>query len=343
MTAPRWKVERICPPDWAARIAQCGGGVFHSPVGLEVSGLAGERWYGTYVDDAGVKGLAAGIWRRCRLSVHSRHVYLPSAPVFGAPGVPATALTQLVEAFAREGAADVVMDSFDQAVPSAADLPAGARPLPERREYVVHLDAPPEALVERWSAHHRRQLAGIDSTGWTLRMLEGPSAQALLATVQRHAADRAASRGSGFEVPIGGITTALFDPSRPWGACLFSAWRDETPLAAALIGWAGRRAYYLQGGAMPAGYGCNASLWLHWRTLRALSAAGLAVYSLGGAPAAATGPESPGFGLHRFKAGFGSEIVPCRGLRWDLRPGHLRAHRAVAWGRRALRGAGASA
>jgi GNAT acetyltransferase-like protein len=338
MTAPHWEIETVCPTDWAARLAQCGGGPFQSPVGLEVSGLSGGRWYGTY-RGADVQGVAVGMWRRCRLSVRSRHVYLPSAPAFAAGAVPAEALAQLVEGFARDGAAEVVMDSFDQ--PASADTdpppPRGALFQPERREYVVHLDASPDALVERWSTHHRRQLSGIEAGGWALRLLDGASAQTLLATVQRHAAARAASRGSGFDLPVASVAAVPFDAARPWGACVFSAWRDDTPLAAALIGWAGRRAYYLQGGAMPAGYSCNASLWLHWRTLTALAAAGFTVYSLGGAPASAVEPGAPAFGLHRFKVGFGSEVVSCRGLRWDLRPGHLRAHRAAAWGRIHLR------
>lgn len=344
MSGPRWEIEPSCPPDWAERLARCGGGVFHAPVGLEVSGLSGEPWYATYSGDGDAQGIAVGLWRRCRLSVRPRHVYLPSGPAFADthPDARPAALALLVDALVRDGAAEVTMDSFDQVTPAtvlpAAEPPAGAVQQSERREYVVRLDAAAETLVQHWSPHHRRQLAGIDAAGWDLRLLDGAPARELLVTVQRHAAARAADRGSGFELPATSIVAVPFDPARPWGVSLFTAWRGDTPLAAALIGWAGRRAYYLQGGATPEGYGCNASLWLHWRTLTTLAGAGFTAYSLGGVPAAAAQPGAPAFGLHRFKAGFGSQVLPCRGLRWDLRPGHLRAHRVAAWGRLRVRG-----
>jgi lipid II:glycine glycyltransferase (peptidoglycan interpeptide bridge formation enzyme) len=54
---------------------------------------------------------------------------------------------------------------------------------------------------------------------------------------------------------------------------------------------------------------------------------GFTAYNLGGTPEAGGMPEHPAHGLFRFKNGFGGEAVRCRGARWVLRPGHLRAHR----------------
>jgi len=341
MSTPRWELQREIPTDWPERMDRCGGGVFHSPVGLTVSDLPGDPWYATYRDGSRVLGVAAGLWRRCRLSTRPRHVYLPATPALSNAEDLGAALPQLVSLLAGRGAAEVIMDSFDQ--PAIPDAPPGAFLEPERREYLVRLDAPAEALVQRWSVHHRRRFTGIAAADWELRVPEGDAAQALLVDVLRHAATRAADRGTGFDLPHRRVQAGPFDPRHAWGAALFSAWRGEVPLAAALIGWAGRRSYYLHGGATPEGYACNASLWLHWRIMTTLAGAGVAVYSLGGVPASAVEPDAPGFGLHRFKIGFGSEVVPCRGLRWEVRSGHLRAHRAVSWGKLHLRRAGVTA
>jgi lipid II:glycine glycyltransferase (peptidoglycan interpeptide bridge formation enzyme) len=100
-------------------------------------------------------------------------------------------------------------------------------------------------------------------------------------------------------------------------------------LAAALVGWANRRAFYLIGGSTPAGYERDAAQWLHWRIMCALRVRGFAYYNLGGTPSSAAQAGDPAHGLYRFKTGFGPEVVSCRSLGWTLSEGHARAHHLV--------------
>ena len=97
------------------------------------------------------------------------------------------------------------------------------------------------------------------------------------------------------------------------------------------MGWANRRAFYLIGGSTPAGYARDAAQWLHWRIMCALADMGFTHYNLGGTAASAVNSEDPAHGLHRFKTGFGAEVVSCRSVGWTLRPAHAQAHRVVRW------------
>ena len=116
----------------------------------------------------------------------------------------------------------------------------------------------------------------------------------------------------------------------PWGATVFVAWNGGTPLAAALVGWANRRAYYVSGGSTSEGYAWHAAFWLHWRIMAALANAGFDAYNLGGSPAAAAEPSHPEHGLYQFKWRFGASVRPCAGARWVLQPVHARTHQIVA-------------
>jgi lipid II:glycine glycyltransferase (peptidoglycan interpeptide bridge formation enzyme) len=112
---------------------------------------------------------------------------------------------------------------------------------------------------------------------------------------------------------------------------MFAAWNDSVPLAAALVGWANHRAFYLMGGSTPAGYECGASIWLHWQIASRMADAGFVAYNLGGSSPSAAVPGDPAHGLYRFKTGFGSRAVRCRSLTWTLSSSHARLHRVGRW------------
>jgi lipid II:glycine glycyltransferase (peptidoglycan interpeptide bridge formation enzyme) len=119
------------------------------------------------------------------------------------------------------------------------------------------------------------------------------------------------------------------DPA--WGLTTYAVMLGEQPLSAVLVGWAGKRAYYVSGGSTPEGYARNASVWLHLQIAAAFQSAGFSHYCLGGAPASAIDPSDPSHGLHRFKTGFGAEVRSCAGARWVFGPEHEASHRLTRW------------
>ena len=314
-----WILDHRRPADWWARLQRCAGGFFHSPAGLRATSAAGVPIYATLVQGAEVLGVAVGSRSRCRLSCEARHGYFPTAPALVEPEWRDEALHTLADALHRHGLADVRFDSFD--APPWSSL--GKRP--DRQEYIVPLAPGRDGEEAECSSHHLRYIRRGEREQWNLGILRGESAANALEEVMGLAGQRAAERGSGFD-PVVPPLAADAATDDPWGGTTFAAHRGDTLLAAALIGWCNGRAFYVSGGATEAGYAVGASAWLHWRIQQRLRADGFTAYNLGGAPISATNPADPSHGLHRFKTGFGAEIVACTGASWPLRPVHVESH-----------------
>ena len=322
-----WRISGSCPADWPAKLRRSGGGFFHTPSGLALSAPRGAALFAELVDGETV-GVAVGVRARCSLTAEPRHVYLPTLPALANPEQGDAALAALVAVFREQDAAEVVVDAFD-----ASWLPGtlpGAEETRPRNEYVVRLSADPDEMMRGCSRHHQRSIRHGQREGWVLRTPDGDEARVLLRLVQESAADRAAQRRDAFLVEPNPLAAALTDGEH-WGSTMFAAWTGPTPLAAALIGWAGRRAFYLRGGSTPEGYRVGAAAWLHWRVMGELGLRGFSEYNLGGAPPGAARAGDPAHGLHRFKREFGAAVRPCQGLRWTLNLAHAYAHGAARW------------
>jgi hypothetical protein len=333
-TQPRWRFHTVCPPDWSLRLEQCGGGFFHSPPGLVAAGAEGQAFYGELLDGNDVVGLTAGVHRRCRVPPRPRHAYVPSTPAL-APGfeeMRSRAIDRLVTEGRDDGWTELKVDSFD--AQGDVDLSERGSRLSARNEYEIPLAGTPDDLLNRLSTHHRRRLPAA-SDGWLLRTLSGTKARALMAEVTESAASRAGERrGVHYSVTLPPVAAFREDPA--WGLTTYAVMREGQPLSAALVGWAGRRAYYVSGGSTPDGYARNASIWLHLQVALAFQSAGFTHYSLGGAPPAAVDPRDPSHGLHRFKTGFGAEVHARVGARWVFRAEHETGHRVTQWIRERL-------
>jgi hypothetical protein len=317
-------VTTECPPGWDINLHRCQAGFFHSPPGIEVGGPSGESLYIQLYAGNEVVGIGAGVRRPCRLSDKPRHVYFPTWPAV-APGIPpAAALGAMMEALRNLDAVELVVESFDSSwAGEAAFNPISSR---AREEHVIPTDTPEPGLFASLSSGHRRQIRKGDRSGWRVDEPEAEAGRSLLMSVQELAARRAAARGSGFAVRVPQLSTLDRARGRSWGASMFAAWQDQTPLAAALVGWANRRAFYVMGGSTAAGYECGASVWLHWQIARRLADAGFVSYNLGGTSTTATTPGDPSHGLYRFKSGFGSRVVSCRSMSWLFNRTHGRVH-----------------
>ena len=331
-----WRLHSSCPPDWSTHIERCGAGLFHSPAGLAASGEQGEPFYAKLLDGGEIIGIAAGVHRRCRVPPLPRHAHLPSPPamVLGVDVPPWVALDALLDCAADMGWTDVAIGSME--TEGEVPLRNAGKALAARQEYDILLAGTPADLVHRLTSHHRRRLP--EDGVWTLRTLSGSDARGLLAEVTRSARRRAWSRSRWFgDVSLPPAAAFREDPA--WGLTTYAVMLGETPLSAALVGWAGKRAYYVSGGSTPDGYERNASVWLHLQIALAFQAAGFTHYSLGGAPASAANSGDPSHGLHRFKTGFGARVRPCTGARWVFGTEHEAGHRLTRWIRDHLAGA----
>jgi hypothetical protein len=256
-------------------------------------------------------------------------VFFPTLPALAQGVSPAAALDAVIGALQAQDAAEIVMESFDARWSADGSVPPSEYRV--REEYVVPLGSDSERMWQPLSSGHRRQIRKGDRADWRVECPEGAGARELLASVQQVAARRAAARGNGFSVRVPSLIALDRTGERPWGATMFAAWRDNTPLAAALVGWANKRAFYVMGGSTPAGYECGAAVWLHWRIACKLAESGFLTYNLGGASAAASSPSHPSHGLYRFKMGFGARAVPCRSTTWTLSAAHARVHQLRRW------------
>jgi len=325
-----WRVTHTVPHDWHTALERSGGGVFHTPVGLRSDDPDGTPFYAALEADGQTVGVAAGVWKHCRLSRKPRHVLLAAYPALADPVFTDLAFAALLRDLRAAGAAEVMLDSFDSHWPPPAN-PPGAAPSEhtDRLEYVVSLERGSEERRAALSDNHRRKLQRSERCGWELRLPAGKEAGALLSVVWAEATARARERGDPFDIATAAPLDAGPRWPAPWGVQLFAAFDGATPLSAALVGWANRRAYYLSGGSTPDGYAQGASVWLQWHIMAHFAGAGFTAYNLGGAPYDAVIPRSPSHGLHRFKNGFGPDILRCRSLRWEVRPVHGYAHAAA--------------
>lgn len=328
-TRVQWRLHSACPADWSRLIDRCAAGFFHSPAGLAASGEKGESFFGELVDGDDVVGIVAGVHRRCRVLSRPRHAYLPAPPAIAAgSAVTAAFATEVLRECAEdEGWTELTVGSLEAAGEVPVD--ASGKALPRRTEYDIQLSGTPEELERRLNRHHRRHLS--EGAPWTLRTLSGREARDVVIQVTSSARHRAATyRGVTYdEVVLPAVEAFREDPV--WGLTTYAAMLGDVPLSAALVGWAGKRAYYVSGGSTPEGYARDASVWLHFQIALAFQAAGFTHYCLGGAPASARDPKDPSHGLHRFKSGFGSQVRSCSGARWVFSAEHEAGHRLTRW------------
>lgn len=328
----RWTLSRVCPPDWSSYLAETGAGFYHSPLGLLMSVPRGEPVYCSLFDGDSLVGVALGVGRRCRFSTKLRHFDFPALPAVVEARYHSAGLVSLLRELRDLGAAESSIYSLD-----TTDMECGV--VPElngqwRQEYVIPLEEEPEGQAARYRTTYRRYLRRGEREGWTIESLRGEGALETLRRVRGDTATRIMESGRSFnEFPHLDLLQSELTESRDgWGVETYAGYRGQTLLAAAMIGWAGRRGYYIIGGSSREGYRRGAAAWLHWRIMCQLIERRHQFYNMGGSPgefATAGSPDDPYHGLYRFKIGLGAKPIPCRGGRWIMRPGHQRLHQLV--------------
>jgi hypothetical protein len=329
-----WVVRSAAPPGWPEALNVCGGGFFHSPLGLLTGAPAGEPVFVDLWRDNELAGIAVGVRHGCRLSARRSHVYFPTLPAMRDARLREAGLAALCDAMRAEAADDITMDSFDASWAPRTSGVAVSRA--ERNEYVVKLGGLSGAEVpSRFTGNHRRHCAKGARRGWTMRPAQGADGAELLRRVQGTAVERASLRGDEFEVePLPSSVLEGSPDDRPWGMTTFAAWDDDMLLTAIAVGWANGRTYYVSGGSTPRGYAQGSAAWLHWRVMHHFASRGFTEYNLGGTPASAMLETDPAYGLQRFKTGFGATAIALRSLKWEFETVHVMGHRVKHWASR---------
>lgn len=334
----RWEISTRPPANWGRRLRRCGGTYFHSPAVVRADGRGDTGWYATLrADDGAVAGVAVATPRRCRLGLRPRHASLPSLPAVSEeveadyPDV----VSRLGSRLRQRGIRELQASSF--AAPAGVRCPDAWTPGRERLEYRVPLAKGADDVRGRLSSHHERYVRQGENAGYEVRPLAGDEALAELRRVVVRAAERSQRDGDGFsppELPDPGVLRA--PSAEGWGGTVYAAYDDGELLSGAYLGWAGGRAFYVSGGSTQAGYDGKAAFWMHPAVMLDLEDRGFREYNLGGTPAGAEENGHPQHGLHRFKSGFGPEVVRCRGASCTAGGVHMALHRAARGLRTAL-------
>lgn len=330
----RWQFSTIQPADWGPALERTGGGFYHSPLGLLLSATTGTPLYCTlYNANDDVLGIALGAERRCRFSSHSRHLSFPSLPALRDLPAPEMALASLIAQLHARGAAEVSMATYDTPWTPAPDSALLTGSL--RQEYLVHLNAEPDELLRSFSRSHRQDCSRGRRDGREIRLLTGTEAVETIDRVMASTADRAQSHGRSYAlaIPIEAVEEGDGD-TEAGKLATFAAYHDDLLLAAALVGFAGRRSYLIISGSTPEGYRKRTSAWFYWRLMAWLYERGCSTFNMGGSPGSpltASDPDDPHYGLYNFKMSFGAEAIPSRCGYWELSQHHLRLHRITSW------------
>jgi lipid II:glycine glycyltransferase (peptidoglycan interpeptide bridge formation enzyme) len=281
--------------------------------------------YLQYVSERGTEGIALGLRLRSRIS---KAYYFPSLPALNGCDLPNQALLELMDCLRKGGTSFLRFGSSEANWLPDPSIPTNGWP---RLEYTVDISIDPEELMKSFGSTHRRHLRRGIREGWQLCQLEGEEAVDLLHDVRTLASDRAVERGDGFAVrdPMESLAEQSEDLNADWGVRTFAVCDGDEPLAAALVGWAGRRVYFVAGGSTPEGYRRSAAVWLHWSIMREFAEQGFLIYNLGGTPEAAEEPDHPAHGLYRFKKGFGPQMARRRGAHLVSSPMRVRAHQLL--------------
>ena len=109
---------------------------------------------------------------------------------------------------------------------------------------------------------------------------------------------------------------------------LFIAYFNDTPLAAILVSFFGKKASYLHGVSSNLHKDKMASYALHWTAIQTAKERNCTIYDMGGVDH--TGKHPSWSGITRFKEGFGGKTVTCAGaLELPLNPSWFKIYRLM--------------
>ncbi|MEK7519990.1 MAG: peptidoglycan bridge formation glycyltransferase FemA/FemB family protein [Patescibacteria group bacterium] len=283
----------------------------------------------TVVDDAGMMLCAATVVG-CALPLGKRYWYLPFGPVVANAAVAQTVVSFLLEQLRRmvpPGAIFVKAEPDANARFSCAEC--GFRPSPKtiqaQETIIADLSFPEEELLARMKQKTRYNMRLAARHGVKIITMEHKDRLDPETFLSLLAATAVRNKFRTHPVSYYRAMMDMFvgrpvaSGNAPLSMRLFFAQLQGEVVAAALVGFFGRRATYLHGGSSDRHKNVMAPYLLHWEIMRFAKQKGFWEYDFWGTVTDRTPPRDRARweGFARFKEGFGGAVVEYPGS-WDL-------------------------
>lgn len=320
-------VTGVPGPEWDSAVAALGGCTFHSRgFGLASTELGGKALFLVFRREGQPVGYAVATTEptRWRPLAWARDLLSLASPPALTTEVTRLEAHAALAAFARrEGCAQLVVHSFGDPRPGDAFPPADERvQLAPRLEYRVPIGPDFPTTLARMSATHRRKIRKLMEAGFTFE--EHSTVDGALRVHAAHAQtfERRFARGEDQ-----GAVWDLEDFRRRMGAYLrhgiirfhFTLLEGRTLSAIGTMRF-GRTAYYLVGGTTPEGIERQSGFAMFAETIQRLIGEGVTEFNLGGTGIHAREEGDAEHGLHRYKAGYGGQVLELAHIRQRVTP-----------------------
>jgi hypothetical protein len=314
-------------PEWDRTVAALGGCTFHSRgFGLACADLGGEQLFLVLRREGCEVGYAVAAREptRWRPLAWARDVLsLGSSPVL-TPDVTRTETIDALATFARQrNFGHLHISSFGDPRPAEPMPPDSPRIRQSRRlEYRVPIGPDFQATLARMGATHRRKIRKVLEAGFVFE--EQSTIEGALRVHAAHAQtfERRFARGEDQ-----GYVWEVSDFRRRMEAYLrhgiirfhFTVLNGVTLSAIGTMQF-GQTAYYLVGGSTREGIERQCGFAMFANTIQRLIAEGVTEFNLGGTGIEAREEGNDEHGLHRYKAGYGGQVLELAHLSMRVTP-----------------------
>lgn len=313
----RLLVDRSTGAEWLDWIKLFEGNIYHSPEWVETwrSDYASPLFFRGLDTEGRCVGIALAIERHSSRPVIGRFLKRLDFETFPAvqgndPDLACGMISKIVAFAKAEGYRALTLQSHYSGVqlsnPDCLEVEAT-----RRIEFIVDLTKSEDDRWKNVSTHHQRKIKKATRQGLVFEEACSVGSMQELRRLQLGSRDRRVERGEYFglqdEAFYEEMGRRYFE--RNLGR-LFLMRFEGRPVSAAFISIYSGRALYVLGGSDPKGFELDAPAALFWNVLRRCVELGCKEFNFGGVPASAQDPKSVGYGLYRFKAGFGGRQVP---------------------------------
>ena len=230
-----------------------------------------------------------------------------------------SAISALEDILEARGCTEFHVNSYA----ATATVPLAAMGYTETRRLEFDLSLTPglERVWKNFRPTMRQRIRQFETSGVACRERSDRAALTAFCEIETETHARHMEQGKFYD-PTRNETFALL-----WTTLLSSgrarayfAEKDGVPVAAAIIGICGARAYYVYGGATAVGLRAQAPKGLLWQAIQQEYQRGVREFNFGGLSADAARSDSLDHGLYEFKTGFGAVERLCISGHKVLRP-----------------------
>lgn len=220
------------------------------------------------------------------------------------------AVTALEQMLRERRCSEVTLNSY--AATEAVPLHRIGYTETRRLEFELSLSSGVESTWRGFRATLRQRLRQFEKSRCTCRIRTDDEALAAFCAIEAETFERHRRLGKIYqptrEETFSLLWTTVLNSGR---ARAYFAEKEGRPVAGAIVGSYGDRAYYLYGGATQLGLSVQAPKGLLWFAIQREYERGVRRFNLGGMSQDAVQPDSVDYGLYEFKRGFGASERVC--------------------------------